>query len=558
MTMRRTMMLAAIIAAVGLLLAGLPVAETAPTAQAQTVQHQIDWYFNTEPRLHYQGGDVRLNSLNNGWNNDVAWGRLQGGGWNRSDSYYTYASSGDPHSNRAEWLMGSRVGTQQIAVYIPGNSSIRSTATVTYRIYMGSQQYPVIVNQRDYHRGWVNLRNPSGGVRWAANGGEVVIVVDDDDASPHYREGLANSRIGINTVAMRCLDNCTSPTTAPPTTTPESSSTPAPTFLKVKDSIERPSVFRDSSGYGIDSKGLCIVIPIQSNETESAEFQVSPTSARVEVSESALSAEVVGSGKSRMLEVTINRRTTPGTYPVTVTATNGSSSISKIVPIVVEEPKYEIEEEGFWKNKRIIALRDFETLDGEIKDRARGGIVKSDDNLSHCGGSWIAKDAKVWHEDVRVLDNALVKGTAELRNAVELSGNAKVYHNVHVSGNAKVYDNAQVVSWWYRTQIFGNAHVFGNAIVHSNAKVSGNAKVYDNAQVYGNRVTTLVYGRAHVYYKAKVRNGARVFEGARICGSADVSGSARVYGNAEVSNSTILVGGNHDGRRYGREGCPKP
>ena len=548
MTMRRTVMLAAVIAAVGLLLAGLPVAETAPTAQAQTVQHQTEWHVNGDPLLYYRGNHVRLDSLNRGWNSNVSWGRLQGGG-SGSDSYYTYASWGDPVENHAEWRMGSRIGTQQISVYIPGTDSVRSTATVKYVIYIEGnpiQVHSVTVNQKTAnqpnHKGWVNLLNPSTGeVGWVTNGREVKVVVRDNEARPSHREDYPNSRIGIVAVAMRCLSNCTG-TTTPPTTTPRTSTAPRISGLQGSMGIVNSS---EGGGPGSDR------------------FQVSPSSATATASEGYryLRAWVEGSGGSRTLKVTTDRRADPGKYTVTVTVTDGSTSTTQNVSVTVVDKKFRIIREGFWRDQRIVALRSFKTIDDEwVRRGDRGGIVAGEDNLSHFGRSWIAEGAKVWDAGVRVSGNALVKGSVSLRGEAKVYGNAQVFgRNVQVSGNAKVYGNARVFSFGHRTQVFGNAaEVYGNAQVYSNAKVSGSAKVYGNARVYGNTATALVYGNAKVYDDAKVRNGARVSGTARICDEADVSSRARVYGNAQVSGPSTLSSGNHgDGARYG-SGCPNP
>ena len=543
MTMRRTVMLAAVIAAVGLLLAGLPVAETAPTAQAQTVQHQTEWHVNGDPLLYHRGNLVRLDSLNRNWNNSVNWGRLQDGG-RGSDSYYTYANWGGPVENHAEWRMGSRIGTQQISVYIPGTDSVRSTATVEYIVAIAGnpvQVLSVTVNQKTAnqpnHKGWVDLLNPSTGeIGWITNG-PVEITVRDNEARPSYREDYLNSRIGIVAVRMRCINNCTG--TPPPTTTPRTSTAPRISGLQGSMGIVNSS---EGGGPGSDR------------------FQVSPSSATATASEGYryLRAWVEGSGGSRTLKVTTDRRADPGKYTVTVTVTDGSTSTTQNVSVTVVDQKFRIIREGFWRDQRIVALRSFRTIDDEwVRRGDRGGIVAGEDNLSHFGRSWIAEGAKVWDTKVRVSGNALVKGSVSLRGEAKVYGNAQVFgRNIQVSGKAKVYGNARVFSFGHRTQVFGDAaEVYGNAQVYSNAKVSGSAKVYGNARVYGNTATALVYGNAKVYDNAKVRNGARVSGTARICDDADVSGRARVYGNAQVSGPSTLSSGNHgDGARYGN-GC---
>ena len=73
-----------------------------------------------------------------------------------------------------------------------------------------------------------------------------------------------------------------------------------------------------------------------------------------------------------------------------------------------------------------------------------------------------------------------------------------------------------------------NLSHFGNAWISGDAKVYGDARVSDNAWVYGN---AKVYGDARVFGNAWISGDARVF------GDARVSGNARVYGDARVFNT---------------------
>ena len=566
-SIRRTVLYTAVVAAIGLFLAGLPVAGTTPTAQAQTAQHQIDWYINDAPRLYYKGTHVGRESLNNGWNDNVSWGRVENGGFGRSNTEYTYAIGGDSNSyytygiwdspveNQVEWRMGSRIGTQQISVYIPNNS--RATM-VTYQIQIEHDQQSstvasATVNQRDYRQrkeNWATLRNPGTGTNeWVVNGDEVSVWVNDNEAMPHWDDARYDSRIGINAVAMRCLDNCT--TTAPPAppTTARTTQTSDPRISGLGGSM---GIVNSSEGGGPASDG----------------FQVSPPSATATADESYryLRAWIEGSGSSRTLRVTTDRRADPGSYTVTVTVTDGSTSVTKNVSVTVVDKKFRIADErgGLFNlqvNKRIIALRNFRTIEGEwVRRGDKGGIVAGEENLSHFGRSWIAEGAKVWDREVRVLGNALVEDSADLHDKVKVFGNAKVSGNVKLWDEAEVSGNARVSSWWHLTQVFGEAKVFGSASVHSRAKVSGKAQVSGNAQVFGNTAWAEVYGNAKVYDKAQVRNGAKVSVWARVCDEAQVrNNGTMVSGDAQVSGRTILTSGDDhgNGARYG-DGCPDP
>lgn len=549
-SIRRTVLYTAVVAAIGLFLAGLPVAGTTP-AQAQTSQDQSEWYINDAPRLYYKGTYVGRESLSDGWNSNVAWGRIKNGGAGRGNPRYTYATGGDinsyytfaiwnsPVENQVEWRMGSRIGTQQISVHIPRNS--RAT-TVTYQIHITGQPIQkVTVNQRYYrqeNKNWANLLNPSTGeVRWPVNGAEVSVWVNDNEAQPHHNDARSDSRIGISAVGMKCLpdreNDCTT-TTTPPTTTnpPPSSSSPrisglANELTPIVDHFPLPGFLPD---------------PVGGNAQDS--FRVSPSSADVTAtvagSVSGVKAEIDKSGESARLIVTTNGRVDfddIARYRIVVTARarDGSRAVTtRNVYVTVAKPKYRVERTGFLgRDKRLVAQRTFRTAHGTlVLSNSKGGIVKhQSNNLSHFGTSWIAEGAKVWGEGVRVSGNALVEDSADLHDNVKVFGNAKLSGNVKLSHNAEVSGNASVASWWHLTQVYDNAKIFGSASVHSRAKVYDNAEVSGNAQVYGNTAWTEVYRNARVYGTGKVTNGAKVSGNAWICG--EVSGrGTQVSGNS--------------------------
>lgn len=627
-SIRRTVLYTAVVAAVGLFLAGLPVAGTTPTAQAQTTEwHQID-----QPYLSvYVNGNRQAVDRNQSTAalRRLAWYRVSDGGWNGGSYFYTYGINGDPRpENVASWNMGS-LGewrgpkkTYEFQVYIPvgiGDDGLRkpSTASVVYTIRDDDGARFARVDQSRHQGSWVTLTPTAGSIPFDFDtlAGSIVVTVADTDAEQHWsRDGHENSRIGIDAVRMRCVSNCgTAPsTTTPPTTTPPSS-TP-----KISGLTNELTPF-------VDHFPLSGFLPDPVGGSAQDRFQVSPSSADVTAtvagSVSGLKAVIDKSGESAILTVTTNGRVDfvdSARYRIVVTARDGSRSVTtRNVYVTVVKPKYRVKEEGFHKNKRLIAQRTFTTVDGtRVLSNSKGGVVKhQSSNLSHFGNSWIAEDAKVWDSGVRVLGNALVKGRVELRGRAKVSGNArvigpslpdrrtaKVYDNALVTGtaqvigpvevtrNAKVFGNARVIgnaqvtnnaevsgnTWVYsllrvRAQVFKNAKVFGNAHVAGNAKVSGDAHVAGNARVYSLQTdksyTASVYGRAKVYGSAKVLNGAKVHNSARICGDAEVRDTppgqgrrqiASVSGDAQVSGRTILTSGDHrSGARYGG-GCPDP
>lgn len=170
---------------------------------------QTEWHVNDKPSLSYwdEGDESRkIQSLDSTvWGRDPAWWRLRGEGYSQGDSYYTFAIGGaSVIDNQAEWRMGSRVGTQEIQIYIPGNSSKPFTATVDYEIQIAGEPSQSVRIEQERDKGWVSLG------RFDLNGAEVTIRVDDTNAYPHHTpENEHESRIGINAVRMRCVSGCT-------------------------------------------------------------------------------------------------------------------------------------------------------------------------------------------------------------------------------------------------------------------------------------------------------------------------------------------------------------
>ena len=183
----------------------VPVAVSSPV-QAQS---QTSWYVNDNPTLF---GPQQF------WFHGAS-----GHGYGTNNYRYTYATGGDPSPNNwARWNMGSRVGRQEIQVYIPSN---HATATVNYNVTIGGSTSKVRVAQNGT-RGWHSLGN------WNTNGANVVVAVYDNDAEHHHeRNGLASSSIGVDAIAMICVSsNCgsTPPPTTSTTTTTTTTTTTAP------------------------------------------------------------------------------------------------------------------------------------------------------------------------------------------------------------------------------------------------------------------------------------------------------------------------------------------
>lgn len=112
---------------------------------------------------------------------------------------------------------------------------------------------------------------------------------------------------------------------------------------------------------------------------------------------------------------------------------------------------------------RIQACKNF----GEIKKGDFGGLIESEDNLSHEGDCWVFEHAKVY-EYAKVYDNARVLGVSNVSDKAKIYGNAKIF------GNARIYGKAQVC---------GDARVLGNVMIFGDTTyIGGNAKVYHSVE----------------------------------------------------------------------------
>lgn len=111
-------------------------------ASLATAQSQTSWYVNDNPQLngpsqYWYPGDP-------------------GHGYGSNNYRYTYAIAGESSAdNRARWNMGSRVGRQEIQVYVPTN---HATATANHNVTIGSRTSKRSVAQRNIS-GWHSLGN---------------------------------------------------------------------------------------------------------------------------------------------------------------------------------------------------------------------------------------------------------------------------------------------------------------------------------------------------------------------------------------------------------------
>ncbi len=211
----------------------------------------------------------------------------------------------------------------------------------------------------------------------------------------------------------------------------------------------------------------------------------------------------------------------------------------------VEMDKYRITNESMEYNGYILWRIEC------LKTRRKGGWIQSELNLSQAGESWVGDNAKVYGE-AAILDNAVVRGNAEVFGAARITADAQVYGNAVVSDFALVTACAQVYG---EASIEDSAQISGNATVSGKAMVSAYAKVYENASIEG---SAQIYDNVEVYGHATIKDRAYLFKEAHVKGHTVVSSNDRisenVYNwediNAVTSLKITLVNGEKSTQLY--------
>lgn len=132
------------------------------------------------------------------------------------------------------------------------------------------------------------------------------------------------------------------------------------------------------------------------------------------------------------------------------------------------------------KLRRIRAVRAFRGM----HERARGGWIESEKNLSHEGNAWVGGNAMVYGDavvrgDAIVSGQAIVRGFATIRGCAEVHGTAIVEGSGEVRGESEIYDHAKISGYAF----IDGAKIFGHAIVHNTdisaigAKIAGRAVI---------------------------------------------------------------------------------
>ena len=514
---------------------------TVPPDQTQIAQGQTGWYVNDRPDL-WHGDDQGYPGQDN-------WFIGQAGeGYGDNNYTYTYAIGGEgSYENRAIWEMERRVGTQEVQVYVPGNNA---TAEVDYTIIRRGFAGGGITRRIDQsqHEGWVGLGS------FVFDNAEVFIWVSDNDVEQHWeRDGLSRSSIGIDAIRMRCVSNCTSDSTPPSDSTPD---------LEIS---------------GLSN--MSIEAPRSGTKFKNQFFQVSTSSARISISESTanLWARVAGTGESRTLNITINPNTRPGRYPVSLTATYGSSSTSKTVYVTVT-PTPNLEISGL-SNMTIEAPRSgTKTGYRTFQVSSSFAQVRSSEStpylLAWITGSGeskrlsvtITKSTRPGRHPVRLIategsssasETIYVTVTSASAPDLEVSAPSSVSIEAPQSANKKYriedecYRRAFFVCIGSRSRIYalqditdrvGEGGKGGIVKNEDNLSSSGNSWIADGAAVASDGEKVRIEGNALVSGNARISGEARVYGNAEVSGNAKVSGEARVYGNAKVSGNARISG----------------
>lgn len=158
--------------------------------------------------------------------------------------------------------------------------------------------------------------------------------------------------------------------------------------------------------------------------------------------------------------------------------------------------KYKLTDEtitfGFTTLHRIEALRSF----GNVKKGDKGGFIKSEDNLSHEGNSWIYNYAVVTSR-AKVLDDAKVCDYAVIGGCAEISNNATIKGRAFVTESAKIYDY---------TIIKDNVYIRGKVIIKGDSLIRDNAHIYGNAKLEG----CCIGGRVEIYDNVIISKGITI------------------------------------------------
>jgi len=166
---------------------------------------------------------------------------------------------------------------------------------------------------------------------------------------------------------------------------------------------------------------------------------------------------------------------------------------------------------------RIIALKDFESKEGLIRENEVGGFIQSEKNLNQEDSSWVAQMAKVF-DSVELVDS-YISGDAKVFGASKIS-------NSTINGTVRIYENAQV----------------------SDSFITDNVDIYGTAKISKSKMTnvTIACGKAELI-------NSEMRDGTRISGNAKVKDS-KLFEVAEVKGDGIIENCHLSGRTVWSKG----
>ncbi|QHJ80149.1 MAG: hypothetical protein [Bacteriophage sp.] len=194
--------------------------------------------------------------------------------------------------------------------------------------------------------------------------------------------------------------------------------------------------------------------------------------------------------------------------------------------------KYELTDESMELTSgvtvyRIKALRDF----ADVKEGQLGGFVQSEYNLSHAGSAWVFDDAMV-------LGTATVKDSAAVKDSAKVSGDAVISEFARVCEHAEVSGSATVQG---RARVLGFASVGGKATIKDDAWVHGCASVHDYSVI---GALTNLGGITQVHNHSKILS--------RGDAPASLFSNAVIRGNASIVRPNDILVISPLGSRYDR------
>ena len=139
---------------------------------------------------------------------------------------------------------------------------------------------------------------------------------------------------------------------------------------------------------------------------------------------------------------------------------------------------------------RVVALRSFRTVDGEVIEQgAHGGRVSDGEKLSQNGCSWLSQDAQVGgNGEASVAGHAIVERAA-------IYDDAQVADNARINAAEPDCDTCAVdVKDW--SGVSGDARLAGRILIERGAQISGQAHIRGNNIRIGD--SAQISGRAHI------------------------------------------------------------